>query len=658
MLVSLDIETACAAPLCSGKGCEHALTAHTARITVVGLFFRRPRLADYFATIRDLSELVPILDGLGDYQLTGHKLQFDLKMLAHHGVSIPVERWGFDTQIAAALSTEKVPAAYLREYENRRAVENEKLPKGYSHRPGSLHSLKVLAPYWLKVESFWEDPTNHDNDEYLRKDCQYAYDLVPLLRAQLADQGLLDFFERKLMPWTRMLLEAEIAGIPIDLAKLEEMKEGASRRANSAKTKLDELWAPAYQARLWQEKTELSDHYQAKKDAAQAKLKKPTPDKLAATEERYRKLYSDAATKLDSEFNLNSPAQLTWLLRDYLGLDISGFDGDESTGKEILQRLAGEGREDIKTFLEYRKYSKQSSAFFPTYLELQHNGIIRCNFNPDGTRTGRLSSSRPNLQQVPGELHQLFVAPAGMLLNSSDMSAIEAKLIAYYSEDPNLCELVMSGQDFHGFNVVNAYFPELKADGITPFDIKKESAPGQRFHIHRKLSKELGYALFYGAGAGRVRAVAQKHGFSWTMRECTEKVRRFHRVFAKVFEFKEALDHKAGQGDMIKGLLGRAHRYPQRDEIFMRCFNTLVQCSASDLVLNSGYRIKTKFKEAGIVGGPRLFVHDEIVSAFEALRRAEAEQIITSSMVDYQLDTQFGPIPLQSESKTSTCWAK
>lgn len=243
-------------------------------------------------------------------------------------------------------------------------------------------------------------------------------------------------------------------------------------------------------------------------------------------------------------------------------------------------------------------------------------------------------------------------------MNSSDMSAIEAKLIAYYSEDPNLCALVMSGDDFHGFNVVNAYFPELKAQGITPAMVKAESGPGQQFHVHRKLAKELGYALFYGAGADRIMSVAQKHGFRWSKQECQTKLRNFKRAFAGAFAFKDLLDEKAYKGEIIRGLLGRGRRFITSQDVFMQNFNSLIQGSASDLVLNSGHRIRTRFRESKISGGPRLFIHDEIVSIFPEGRRTESEEIIQTSMVDYKLETKFGLIPLQSESKTATYWAK
>ncbi len=658
MLVSLDIETKCNVAGCSGKGCEHALQPQYAAISVVGLYYYRYPVNQTFRVFRSLSELQIALNELGDYQLLGHKLQFDLKMLAHHGVTIPVDRWQDDTQLMAALSTNKVTPAYLREYEAMRAALNEELPHGYSHRKGSLHSLKVLAPFFLDVEPFWEDPTNHDNDEYLRKDVQYSYELRAVLEEQLRDQGLWDFYQTKLMPWARMLLEAELEGIPLDIDLVKEMQTESEAKAAVAKAALDEYWGEAYQARRDALTLELDEKYTDMARVAVDKMVKPTEAKIAATMSRYAKLKKDAIDRADFSFNLDSPTQLSWLLRDYYGLDIHGFDGDESTGKSVLQRLAGEGRKDIETFLEYRKYQKRATAFFPSYLELQHNGILRCTFNPDGARTGRLSSNSPNLQQVPGELHRLFVAPPGMLLNSSDESAIEARLIAYYTEDPALCEVVMSGVDFHGFNVINAYFPELKAQGITPAMVKAESGAGQRFYIHRKMAKELGYALFYGAGADRIREVAQKYGFRWTKADCMLKLQNFKRTYRGVFQFKDELDAKAERGEIIKGLFGRGHAYPDRRQVAMTAFNTLVQGSASDLVLNSGWRIRNRFRDAGIKGGPRLFVHDEIVSVFETARQADAEAIIHKAMTDYDLPTAFGPIRLEIESKTDTYWAK
>src|SRR5690606_17483037 len=102
--------------------------------------------------------------------------------------------------------------------------------------------------------------------------------------------------------------------------------------------------------------------------------------------------------------NYSSPQQMSWLLKDYLKLDITDPQGEESTSKAVLNKLAATGREDIRAYLDWREADKVLTMYLPTYRELQVEGIIHPSFNLTGTRTGRTSSSAPNLQQVPPKL--------------------------------------------------------------------------------------------------------------------------------------------------------------------------------------------------------------------------------------------------------------
>lgn len=647
MITAIDIETECSLG-CTTK-CDHALFSHTSIITCIGVYAEVPRWEEpYQQVFRSLEEFKKIIVNDSRHVFVGQNCKFDLKHLAHHGIHIPVERWVDDTQIMASVSIEKVSPAYLDWYSRERTRQNEKLPRGYSHREGKQHSLKVLAPFFLGVDPFWENPADHDNDEYVLKDCEYTYRLYQFFTERLKAQGTYEFYKEKMMPWARMLLEAEIEGMPIDLAAVKEGQISADITAAQMKAKLDQLWAEAYSEYFDEQKQAICSEYNAKSRAALDKLKNPTEERLLKVHDRYVALRDKAIAKVPTKMNLDSPTQLSWILKDYLGLDISDFDGDESTGKAVLKKLAATGREDISTFLEYRKYRKLATAFFPSYLELAHEGKIHCTFNPDGTRTGRLSSSGPNLQQVPGELHKLFIAPPGMLIADYDMSAIEAKLIAFYSQDPALFYLCNSGDDFHGFNVATVYFPELN---VKPNEVKA------LFPHERAFAKTLGYALFYGAGWTRIQKTAMQYGFEWSRNECIEKLENFRETYRGVWEYKKEIDALA-ISEPIESIFGRKASYPNHEDIYMKAFNTLIQGTASDLVLESAYRIRNRMKEAGIDGGPRLFVHDEIVTVFDETKEKEVVEIIARAMTDYKLNTSMGPIKLEVEGKVGKVWAK
>lgn len=642
MLYALDIETECAVKDCTEKAMhEHGLIPHLSRITCIGLWSPNKQLVFREEPRVQLGNW--LMEQAGDpIELTGHNLKFDLKKLVFDGLQINTNIWTDDSQLMASICLDKVSSEYLEWYEVRRKLENKKLKKGFSHREARGNSLKVLAPYFLGIQPFWETPENHNNDEYVLKDCEYSYELTEFFIERLQKQKLYSFYKEKLLPITKMLLESELKGIFIDIRKLKGYQKRSENKVIGLKTELDENWELAYKSYFISEKTKLKKQYNDLEFKAIEKIRNLTINKTLKISTRYKELYEKSLKKLPNKMNLDSPKQLSWILKDYYGFDIQNFLNKDSTGKDVLQRLAQTNRQDIVTFLEYRKEQKLITSFFPSYLELQNQGFISCSFNPTGTRTGRLSSSNPNLQQVPSDLHEIFMAREGYLLASYDMTAIEAKLIAYYTEDPILIDVVNSGKDFHGFNA--KIYCNLDCD---PLEVK------ENFPKERKLAKEIGYALFYGAGANRLEAVSQKHGFNWTLKQCREKVENFKETYKTVFEIKAKFDEYA-LNNPLENYFGRQHSYPDPTEIYMKAFNTLIQSSASDLVLNSAYKIVKEFKVCNIDGFPLLYIHDEIVTEFKEEQKEKAIEIIEKAMTNYDL----GIIKLQVEGKVAKEWKK
>lgn len=631
---SLDIETECAQD-CTAA-CEHGLDAYRNRITVVGVTWNGGR-----KVFRALPNFQAWLAEQGDYVVEGFNLKWDLNVLFAHGVDIPLERWVDDALLMAATYTNKVTEEYLGWYERERKRLNESRPKGKGHRPGSQHGLKVLAPYFLGKAPFWETE-DHDNDDYVLADAEYTAELRAYFETKLKEEGSYEFYADKLLPWCRMLIAAERRGISLDLAALDEASKEAAQQAAEAKRQLDEMWAPAYKVYDELQHAELKRYYDDKHTKAAEKAKDKGKCRL-----RYEALYDRAAAKLEP-FNLDSPTQLTWLLRDHLKLDISDFDGEETTGKPVLQKLAGQGRIDIEALLRYRKGTKLSQAFFPAYKEMQVNSVIHCSFNPTGTRTGRLSSSRPNLQQVEKGIHHLFRARPGYKLATYDMSAIEPRIIAYYSHDLNLFDILKQGRDFHNYNT--AIFFDLDID-----------APNfkTKYKKERDVGKEVALALMYGAGTNRLMESAQKRGFVWSQKEARYKLQRFKEFYEGVYRFREeVVNPTLMAGETITNLLGRPFRIDDPTNVHMQGLNSLVQGSASDLVINSAYRISNRFKERSIDGHVLLLVHDEIVTEIPAEREAEAVGVIEKAMTDYALPTPLGPIELKVEGSVSDTWTK
>lgn len=650
-LLALDIETICNRD-CETK-CDCALIPHQAKITVVGIY--GPNVAK---TFRDLKELQSFINTT-DYLFVGHNFKFDLKHLSYHGVTIPLERWQHDTQIMAFGCLSKISDEYLEYYSKRRKEENKKLPRGYSHREAGYHSLKSLAPYFLEVEPFWENPADHSTDKYVLKDCQYTYELCQFFIKKMEQDGTIEFYEKGMMPWTKMLLTSEVRGIQLDMNLLSNFESKYRKRAERIKKVLDKVWAKAYMAYRQIEINVIDKKYADMQQAAIAKLKDKSPEKIQKVDDRYQAMFDKAADKFVETYaglNLDSPSQMAWLLKDYFKLNIEVESRDkktnqkeikDSTGSEVLYRLSKQGRKDIGLFLKYRECNKLVTSFFPTYRDLQNNGILHCNFNPTGTRTGRLSSSDPNLQQVPGHLHQLFVPRLGYKFACFDQAAIEARLIAYYTEDPILYDLIKNKKDIHGLHTT--IFFELDCD---PQEVKK------KYNFERGVTKNVGFGVFYGAGAGRVKQEAMTNGFDWSDADCRRKVERFKETYETVYKFKKSFDALAAKKPFTN-LFGRTFDFTNKlDDIYMQGFNTLIQSSASDLVLISSNKIIKEFKERGIDGHVLLWVHDELVIEFPENKESEVVEIINRNMTNYKLDTVFGPLVLEAEGKIANSWVK
>lgn len=578
----------------------------------------------------------------------GHNLKFDLRMLRWHGLTYPLaEKWEWDTQLAASVSLLKIDNAWLTKYEAERQKRNKLLPKGKGHRKAERHSLKTLAPYFLGVEPFWEATLDHADDTYVLLDCEYTYRLHRFFQGILERDGLTRFYAR-LMRWNKMLLEAEHRGIRLDLNLLHAGTEQAASDAATYKAQLDAAWKDAYEAyhRVEAEKVARRGTERAEKAFERLKRNK--------TPERRKEIHLREAEKAMHEvislepFNLDSPTQLTWLLRDHFGLDIHKFDEDESTGKEVLQRLAAAGRADIGLLLNYRAAKKLSTSFFPTYRDLcDVSGFLHTSFNPTGTRTGRLSSSGPNLQQVPGELHRLFIARDNCALITRDLSAIEPSIVGYYTDCPVLCELLMRGGDFHGKNAQIMFdLPCAEKDVKTLF-------PDER-----ALAKTVGLALMYGAGPLRIQAAAQQQGWQWSEDKCHDIFENFKSAYIEVFRFKAAMDADLRRDLPTVNLFGRKHSYPNKRDIHMKGFNTLIQSSASDLLLESGYRAVKEVDACRLRAYPLLWVHDEFVFEAHVDDVQPTEMILERHLTSHKLTTRYGDIPLRCEGKTASYWSK
>jgi DNA polymerase I-like protein with 3'-5' exonuclease and polymerase domains len=634
MLVSLDIETVCAVQGCPGfndyKKCDHALSPWHNRITSIGVsshsfdkFFTSTAGFYHWWTNRTEQD-----------DVIGQNFKFDFLNLQVHGVGISFDRWYGCTQLMGYVLTEKVPDSFLADLNQRRKAA------GVTGRPAGKHSLEAMAAYFLGVDPSWKWGAK-DTEEYNLKDTRYTLELHRVLKAKLLDRGEFDFYNNWLLPKTKLLVRAELRGIQIDLDALAAKEKELQLKQAGLYNKLNEQWSHAHHAYHEMLISETKQKYATM--LAAAKSKKGVGGFTIKAFSRYKELESKAIEKLPRKISFESPTQMLWLLKDYLGYDVTSLEGDEGTGREILERLANEGKEDVKVYLEWRKTQKLLTAFLPTYKDLQTDGTLHPIYNPSNTRTGRTSSERANLQQVPPELRKLFKARDGYKLISYDAAAIEARIIAEYTSDPVLTEVVRSGVSLHDQNTKIFFgFDE-------PIDAIKHAYPNER-----AASKNVGFALFYNAGVNRIRIAFAQKGYHLTEGQCRQILNRFRSSYRTAYEYAKELVAHMEAGNVFQNLVGRPLRIENPEDAYMTAFNMLIQSSASDIILEAADRAQKEYDRLGLDAHVILFVHDMLAVEARSDIVELAEQILIKSMTDFPTLE----IPLAVEGGVSVRWEK
>jgi DNA polymerase I-like protein with 3'-5' exonuclease and polymerase domains len=590
-LVALDIETKS-----TTADKEDALNPHKSEITCIGVV--GPGIAKVYRA--PWGSFFNEIYNNDAYEFVGHNFKFDLKHMYFEFGEMPnwKDRYAADTRYMAFVSTEKITEEYLAEYE----AQRKELNKGRTnpHRGARLHSLKTLAPYFLDVPAFWEPDESHDSDDYVLKDCEYTYKLHAFFTKLLTTLGQFDFYNDKLMPWSKVVLQAELMGVKIDVPLIEKLQVENTERITQLTAQLKAEWADHFAAYSKKVLSELNAQYN---EMFQSYMAKHPNSSLVDTQLRYVNMFERAKNKLiesgDLQLNLDSPSQLAWLIKERLGLDITNLEGKESTGKEVLQRLSREDKA-VKKLLELRKATKLVTAFLPKYLANRTSeDRIHADFNIDGTRTGRLSSSgAANLQQVPRDMKHIFIADPGMTFVTYDVTAIEPLLMAYYSEDMALTNLIQEGKSLHSVNAVIMFDLDCTDEEV------KEKYP-----VLRQIAKTIGLAVLYGAGWRQVQLACRKEGIFFTESQCKNIVKRIRTTYQGVWDFKQELDRVLERDEVIFNYMGRPIKIINQEDVYMTGFNTLIQGSASDIVLDIGLEIDQKLPAI-----PVLFVHDSIIT--------------------------------------------
>lgn len=338
-----------------------------------------------------------------------------------------------------------------------------------------------------------------------------------------------------------------------------------------------------------------------------------------------KQIYSEAGT----EFNINSNPQLREILFTRLGLPIlKKTSTGPSTDASVLQELADSGHTLPTLLMEYRELAKLESTYLdalPAMVNPQ-TGRLHTSFNQTVAATGRLSSSDPNLQNIPirrelgRDIRRGFIPRSGWTLLAADYSQIELRLLAHLSNDPAFVEAFNAGGDIH------------RQTAAIIFDVKLEDVTSEM----RARAKTINFATIYGQGAHALsRQLKIEHA------EAKDFIAKYFERFRGIRNYLDSMVEFAKENGYVTTLFGRRRYIPElRERNFnIRAFgertaaNSPIQGSAADLIKIAMIRIDSALWKGQYAAKMLLQVHDELVfevppdemSAIQTLVKQEME---------------------------------
>jgi len=344
-------------------------------------------------------------------------------------------------------------------------------------------------------------------------------------------------------------------------------------------------------------------------------------------EKSLEKIAEEVYTQVGFRFNLNSPIQLREILFDKLGLPQKKMtkSGEASTDVEVLTELSKFHPVPEKV-LEHRGLSKLKSTYIDSFPKLinPRTGRIHTSFNQAGTSTGRLSSSDPNLQNIPVKtpegrrIREAFIPEDGFLLLSADYSQIELRLLAHFSEDESLVSAFLAGSDIHNRTAAEIF--GVSEDMVTP--------------EMRRRSKTINFGIIYGISPF---GLSKQLGISNTIAK--SYINEYFKRYRKVKSFTETSIREAERQGYAVTILGRRRPIPElksKDRTTRgigerAAINTPIQGSAADIIKIAMIKIHEKlsrdYKSRMI-----LQVHDELLFEIHESEIDDLSRVIKKEM--------------------------
>ncbi|MEG1427994.1 MAG: DNA polymerase, partial [Oscillospiraceae bacterium] len=322
---------------------------------------------------------------------------------------------------------------------------------------------------------------------------------------------------------------------------------------------------------------------------------------------RIDSLYQSVMDQVGYEFNLNSPKQLGEALFGKMGLahgkkTKSGY----STGVEVLESLRDENPV-VEEILSYRTLTKLNSTYCEGLQKaISEDGRIHSTFNQAETRTGRISSTEPNLQNIPirtepgSRVRRFFIAREGCVLVDADYSQIELRVLAHVANDEVMIDSFRNNKDIH------------RATASRVFRVPEELVTPKM----RSSAKAVNFGIVYGIGA-----FSLSKDIGVTRREAEDYIAEYLRNFSGVRDYMEQIILKAKEQGFVEDLFGRRRYLPelQSSNFNMRGFgervarNMPIQGAAADIIKIAMVRVWERLKKEKLQARLILQVHDELI---------------------------------------------
>jgi len=368
-------------------------------------------------------------------------------------------------------------------------------------------------------------------------------------------------------------------------------------------------------------------------------MSKTMGDQLADLEKR---IYAEAAT----EFNINSPAQLGHILFEKLNYPVikkTKTTKSYSTSVEVLEELASHGFAVPQLILQHRELHKLKGTYVDALPQLvAADGRVHTTFNQAVAATGRLSSSDPNLQNIPirtqmgREIRKAFIADEGWVLLSADYSQVELRILAHMTEDESLIETFRRGEDIH------------RATASQMFNIPPEELTAEQ----RRAAKVINFGVLYGMSAFRL-----SNELNISTAQAKDWIDAYFSKYPKIHEYLERTLVEARSSGKVTTLFGRVRYIPEihnrsftvRGNAERMAINAPIQGTAADLLKLAMIALERKLRDGGRM---LLTVHDEIV--IEA-RQESAEEV--AGIVKETMETIFPlAVPLAVDAHWGKSW--